>query len=139
MEILFENEYLSIGQKNNDGILYTYWTTQAEMEDSEYRKILSIYLEWVRKIKPQKVIIEAQKSSYTVPVETQDWINMFIYLPAIQAGVKKLAYVVSTDFLTQISLELIVEDSDKANFDDAFQQKFFVSETEALNWLLNKP
>lgn len=135
MEILFKNEYLLIGQKENDDILYTYWTTQAEMEDSEYRKVLSTYLEWVRKIKPSKVIIEAQKSSYTVPLETQEWLNLFIYLPAIEAGVKRLAYVVSEDFLTQLSLELIVEDSDMANFDDAFQQKFFSSEEEAYQWL----
>jgi hypothetical protein len=137
MEALFQDNYLKILHQNSPSTLYTYWTTDLNMEDDDYRATLLKYLEWVHITKAEKVMIEASKSTYSVPVETQEWINYNIYLPAIQAGVKRLAYVVSEDFFTQLSLELIVEDTDKAQYNEPFRQKFFTQESEAIAWLAN--
>jgi hypothetical protein len=107
------------------------------MEDADYRAALLKYLAFVRSTQVENVLIEASKSTYSVPVETQEWINENIYLPAIQAGVKRLAYVVSDDFFTQLSLELIVEDTDKVVYNDFFKQRFFIQISEATTWLSN--
>jgi hypothetical protein len=137
METLFQNNYLTIIHQKPANSLYTYWTTDFDMEDVDYRAALLKYLDFVRSTQAENVLIEASKSTYSVPVETQEWINENIYLPAIQMGVKRLAYVVSKDFFTQLSLELIVEDTNKVEYDKLFKQRFFTQVSEATAWLSN--
>ncbi|MCU0446748.1 MAG: hypothetical protein MUE85_17715 [Microscillaceae bacterium] len=135
MEVLFQSHYLKVCFNSQNTILHTYWQTQADMEEEDYRQVLLDYLHWVHITLASKVIIDARKSTYSIPIETQKWINENIYIPAVAAGVRRLAYIISEDFFTQLSLELIVEDTDKEKFEDVFVQKFFTQESEAVAWL----
>ena len=55
-----------------------------------------------------------------------------IFVPMTNAGVKKLAMLVSTEFIAQISLEQFSDEAEDANA--GFVTKYFDTREEAMKW-----
>lgn len=136
METLFKDNYIYIKHDKTNQFLHTIWFTDADMQEETYLNVLRNYLRYVRLTNAKNVLIDACASTYTVPPVLQETINQEIYIPAFEAGVRKLAFLVSSDFYTQLSLEVLVDDTEALQEVNSLQQQFFEDEQVALDWLL---
>lgn len=114
--------------------LYTTWSTSEEMRDDDYKEVVRQYARAVAQYRPKKVLVDARESFFTVNIRLQAWINHEITPTVLAAGVQKIAYAMSADFFTQISLEQLVEDSKKI-VSASLSQQFFKEFSEASTWL----
>lgn len=136
METVFESEFLKINYYPSNAFLETIWTTTIMMETAQYRNALFDYLNAVIKYRPVRLLIDGRQAAYTVTPEDQDWINLHIYPPAIEAGLKRLAFLVGKDIFLNVSLEQMSEDSNKNPLiAENIIQRFFDDYDKALAWL----
>ena len=135
METFYESDYLTIKLDSNNKILYAYWASAKFMLDGEFRKEFKSYINYVEQLKPKSIFADTTKAEYVVPVETQDWINENLMPVYEKQRVEKVAIIVSTSVVAQISIEQAIEDSDIIT---QTQTQYFDDNTNALNWLLSK-
>lgn len=117
-------------------LLVSTWNTTADMSDEEYRAVAMAYRRVCEDCKPLRSLVDSRNAAYVIPVETQDWLNRHVYPQCVAAGVRKLAFLVTQDFFTQLSLELMVSDASDHFVPDALQQRFFSDFEQARDWLL---
>jgi len=88
-------------------------------------------LEQIQKYLPQRMLINLTSFTFLIDPQLQAW-NAAHIIPYIRAqGLKKAAFVMSSDFIAQLSVE-------QANEEGATQSnitQYFDSETTALEWL----
>ena len=73
---------------------------------------------------------------YIIVPEMQKWIVKTVYPYLIQAGVKKIALIVSEDIFSRVSTEQTVRKVDKEK--PPFTRKYFKSKDVAMDWLLER-
>ncbi len=136
MQTVFSNSFIKMNFDSSNSFMETIWTTSITMGQDKYREVLELYLEQLQKHKPSKLLIDSRKAEYVVIPQDQDWINDHIYPQTAESGVKRLAFLVGTDFLMSISLEQVVEDSQKNEaIKSAIKQRFFDNHQVASEWL----
>ena len=81
--------------------------------------------------KPTFQLVDYLNFFKPIPVNMQKWINENLLAPSYEAGLKKVAFIISRDFYAQVSLEqLMLEKEGKK-----FRIKYFGNETDAEKWL----
>ncbi|GAB4398659.1 MAG: hypothetical protein OHK0053_17720 [Microscillaceae bacterium] len=133
--LIYENRFIQAFHHSSHQFLDTIWFTTSQMLDKEYQALLLTYLHCVEKCCPRYVIIDSQAARYSIAPDMQDWINGNVYPRAVAYGVRRLAFVVSQEFYTQMSLEQVVEDSQQVI--PNLEQGFFNQREEAQKWLFN--
>ncbi|NJL14851.1 MAG: hypothetical protein HC913_18860 [Microscillaceae bacterium] len=131
--LLHENRFIKAYHYPSLQFLDTIWFTTAQMLDEEYRNLMGTYLYCVEKCRPSYVMIDSQAARYSIAPDMQDWVNEKVYPQAVAWGVRRLAFVVSQEFYTQMSLEQVVEDSKQMI--PNLKQGFFQHREEAKKWL----
>jgi hypothetical protein len=116
----------------NLSLLRQNWLPQSEsMSEEEYKKEQLLMLEQIQKYLPQRMLINLTSFTFLIDPQLQAW-NAAHIIPYIRAqGLKKAAFVMSSDFIAQLSVE-------QANEEGATQSnitQYFDSETTALEWL----
>lgn len=117
-------------------MLISVWNTTADMSDEDYRAVAMAYRRACEQYCPRLSLVDSRNAAYMIPLETQEWLNQNVYPQCVAAGVRKLAFLVSKDLFTQVSLELMVSDSEAAVASDTLQQRFFEDWDKARTWLL---
>jgi len=80
---------------------------------------------------PSRALWLHKNFALILDVETQNWAERNVVHPCVKAGNKKLAFVVSKDVFSHLS---IVDSFDGVDMD---LPKHFISEKEALKWLID--
>ncbi len=132
-KLLHKGRYIEAFYTPSLSLLETFWFTEEYMEEAEYRKVLLRYIGFLEEVQPQKIIIDASDSHYTIGVDTQAWVNENVYPVGDRVGVQQIAFIVSPAFYTQLSLELTVDDS--IAITPNILQRFFGDIEEARIWL----
>lgn len=133
METFYESKYLSIEFNQERKVLFSRWTTHEYMSNEEYREEMEKYMESVIKYQPTNILVHSTEAKYVVPVETQDWMTAKLHTLYEEYNTKKVAVIMSTDFIAQLSFEQVVEDVQS----QSLQLIFFDNEQKGIEWLLN--
>lgn len=130
---VYESKYLTLVVNDERKLLKVLWSSATEsMQDDEFRKELTTYVEIAEKYQPTKSLVDTIYFFMTVVPETQEWVNQNIHQRSLQAGIKKFAYLISKDFFPQVSIEQTMEEG---NASEIFETRYFDNETEAVEWL----
>ncbi|MDX2304046.1 MAG: STAS/SEC14 domain-containing protein [Microscillaceae bacterium] len=138
MEVkVYESDYLSLLVNEQAQLLKVIWSHATElMQDEVFRKELTNYAEIAEKYQPTKSFVDTQYFFMAVAPETQEWINQNIHERSLHAGIKKFAYLVSTDLFSQVSIEQTMEEG---NAKYIFETRYFDNEETAIEWLSLTP
>jgi SpoIIAA-like len=112
--------------------------TTGEMSEEEYRNHVKLYLETVCTHKPNRILVDTSYFYFHIAPQTQLWINEEIFPATIEAGLEKMAIIVSRDFISMLSVEQTMSENPNLGF----SVHYFVNKEDALAWLLldlNKP
>jgi len=111
------------------------WSPVTEsMTWEEFKSELLALKEIVVKNNTYGVLGDTSGLRYGITPEQQEWIGQNYFPDVLAAGLKKYAIIVSTDFITELSVEQTIEETSSA----PFASKFFDSQEKALEWLLKR-
>lgn len=105
----------------------------AEIHD--WKNYFLRLIHFLERERPKYMISNHHQRTIVIPVEVQDWVAQEITPRMIKAGLQKYAQVLSTEFISQLSGEQLLSDSQKANA-NIFQSQLFDNEPDAIHWVL---
>ncbi len=105
----------------------------AEMSAEEYKNEHVELLKFMLEQKTQKVLGNIKDLGFVVSPEVQGWMNEHIFVPAMEGGFSKLAVVMSTEFLAQLSIEQVMEEE----VGQQIMTKYFDEIEQAREWIVN--
>jgi hypothetical protein len=98
--------------------------------DVEFMEINEKYLELIEAHKLKSFFIDTRKFYYTIDPEMQAWVgeNILSKLPGL--GIKRLAFLMSEEFIAQLSIEQTMD-----NLGESCQMRYFDDREEAIEWV----
>ena len=131
----YRSNYSSVTFDKNQQLLTVTWNEKTKQMCSEiFKKELTQKIELVKYHKPQIHLIDSRKFLFIISPDEQVWVSENIFPGYAQGGVHKLAFLVSKDFIAQLSIRQSIEE-DKT---EAFQTRYFNCESEAKRWLFGE-
>lgn len=118
---------------HEDGSLLE-WTWNSEsryMEDDRFKEEFKSFLEIVKQREPRKILIDALDKDFVIDLELQDWVNKEIFSKLYGIDINKIGFIMSKDFITQLSIEQMMSEDEAVNFNIAY----FVNRFELNEWL----
>ncbi len=136
METLFSNDFIIINYDSSKLLLETIRTKESDrMNIAEYKETIEKWAVFVQSVCPKYQLVDQRDFKFPISTELQDWVNKTLVIPAAKLGIKKIAFIESPDFFTQISIEQTMADTMNSL---PFQVKYFSDNKLAYNWLLEE-
>lgn len=133
MEIIRSNEYILVAFEPSQSMLFAKWQpSSAEISHEYFREINYVYVELVEKYKLNTFLLDTTEFGYTIEPDMQMWVAENILPKISDLGMKKIAFLVSHDFISQLSIEQTMEEK---VFN--FLVRYFHDQSEAQKWLEN--
>jgi len=128
---LFKSPYLEITLDEAKSIITNTWLPKTkDMTDDEYQENMLEFAKLAEAHKPEYHLIESRNFLYGITIEMQEWTNNTIFPRLAQAGIKKIAFTVSSEMVAQLSIEQALEEEQAG----AFKVKYFDSVDQAIKW-----
>ncbi len=130
MELLHQSKYISISFLPQGRIIKAVWTTATqEMEDADFQESIQHIWQNVRNKKPVGFLGDTRLFFFVVSIHLQTWYGENIG-DTFGTGTNKIAMLVTSEFIAQVSIEQTIEE-DKS----AVKTRYFDEEEKALTWL----
>jgi hypothetical protein len=127
-----QSDYLQIDSFDNQRLLELTWLSATEdMTAEEYKDEHVKLLKFMLDQKTKKVLGNIKELGFVVSPEVQEWMNINIFVPAMEVGFNQLAVVMSTEFLAQLSIEQVMEEEEGQKI----ITKYFDELEEAREWI----
>lgn len=130
---LYESVNLMITYQQDKSLFLLDWLPQSSnMTDDIYKKEMLTYVELLEEHRPAFVLFDTSKSEFVVGLNMQEWANENIIVRAAKTNLRKTAFVMSKEFISQLSIEQAVEE-DKQR---VVTRQYFADLQSAVDWLL---
>ena len=131
MEV-YKSKYWAISFEDSDKILVPRWNKEsAALTDDLYKVEMTKYTELVEQHRPEKALIDCMNFYFAIVPELQEWINSEMFPRIIAVGVNKIAILMPSEIITQLSLEQVMDEANGAQF----TTDYFSDEAAARKWL----
>ena len=110
------------------------YKSMTELDEVHYFNELKKYGEAVVKYQPKFILFDTRDAYYPVSAELDAVIERELTPIVMKAGVKKIAFVLPTDIVSQIAVEHLVMNLGIDH--EQIQRQFFDSREKAEQWLL---
>jgi len=137
MKVLVDNKFQLIEYYPEQSYLKQIWKSRSgEMWDNEYKDEMIQYIDLVLELRPNLITIDLRKFTFAIIPDLQTWTVENIHVPAANIHVAKTAFVASTDFISQLSVEQ-THDENPPEVDEIFEHRlrYFDSLNDAETWL----
>ncbi|OQX98494.1 MAG: hypothetical protein B6I24_05240 [Bacteroidetes bacterium 4572_128] len=132
MEIYCDN-YVNYIYKEEDSLVEEYWYAESEnMSEEELRDIMLILVNFFYEKKPKLFFSDMRNFLFVIHPDLQVWIDEVVSSVA-NKSMTKIARTMSSDFISQISLEQFFEEK---HYSRIIKNKFFDNKKDAIDWLL---
>lgn len=116
-------------------ILKSSWFNTHELTQESFKEELkNSEVAAFEKIQPHSYLVDSSNFQFIIETSTQEWISQNIFPVYVKNGLKKMAFLVSSEVIAQISIEQVMDEERSKTF----QIKYFDKETEAIDWLKQK-
>ncbi len=128
---IHDDQFMTVHYDNQANIIKHVWkSTSADLTDDLFKKQLELFTKLIVDRKAKAVAADTRDFLFGLSVEIQEWIVANFFGLIIPAGVKKYALTVSSDMLTQVSIEQVIEDEKT----QSFATKYFDDFDKAFEW-----
>ncbi len=128
------NSFFTIKKLCSKKILVLVWKKSSEelnYSEAAYKFLVKKWTKVVQKHRPKEILIDARQHFMIIDPEIQTWFAKEILSEYEKSGVRKIAFVISQDFISQLSIEQVM----KENQSFTFQANYFADDDQALDWL----
>jgi len=132
MTTLYDSEFQSILYNEAKNIIGNVWKPNtAKINDRGFKEEILTFGKFIAEKKPKGILGNTQQLNFAIPPAFQDWIVDNYFATVLESGVQKYAIIVSTDLITQLSVEQTIEEEKSSGF----VTRYFDNDAEALEWL----
>jgi len=128
---IFENRHLSIDYLDKKSYFKVVRLSSEELDEEDYKTLMLEWREQIEYYKPQIQMVNYLNYYKAIPPHMQIWINDNLVKPSFEAGLKKVAFIISRDLYVQISVEQTMQEAAGKKF----SVKYFDNEIDAEKWL----
>ena len=134
MKTLFTDDYIDIFElETPQYLLKLCWKPTSEhLGKKDYKRHVHIWADMVREKRPYAVLVDTRKHMVSIDLQMQTWFVENIFPKYAQSEMKKLAFIESEDFISQLSIEQTMDEDTNVPFKTAY----FDREEKAIDWLL---
>ncbi len=111
---------------------YEWFDTSIDMTDEEYKEEMSANAAQCTIQKLPLALVDLRKFKFMITPEVQTWTDQIIFPQFIASGLKRIAFVVSSDLFAQVSLQQMM---DEKIAKEQFASKYFETKEDATQWL----
>ncbi len=134
MKSIYESEYQNYTLDLDNRYLQAHWSTTSEMmDDDDFKHEMEIELKYVEEHKITKYLIDTLNFRFVITPALQTWTDKHVNKRLDELGLQRLAYIVSQDFISQLSIKQTMNESEKQNY----ETRFFTSKEDAETWLFD--
>jgi len=129
---IYQDRVLNTEFDAEKAIFINQWTG-ADMMDEDFKRAMTEVAALAMTHKPKGILVDTRQFSFTISPDLQMWYNENIVPRHLEAGVGSMAFVMSKEFIAQMSIEQTMEE------DEASNQKtnFFEDIDGAVKWLVS--
>ncbi|MGD1841815.1 MAG: hypothetical protein ACFB0B_13105 [Thermonemataceae bacterium] len=129
---LYQTEFCAISHDAENSLLFLRWNeNSAHITDEMFRDTISRLAGYAKEHSVKGLLPNAQKFNFTIVPKTQEWHDTQIVPIYNDIGMKRLAFVVSEDLFSQVSIEQIFEEEQA----ETLRVNYFTNEESAIEWL----
>lgn len=121
IDFIEERSYFKVIRKGFDN----------EFSEGEYKDLMLQWRYQIEIFKPRYQLVDYMNFYKPIPIHIQKWINENLLAPALAAGMKKLAFIISRDLYAQVSIEQLMQEKEGKKF----ILKYFDNEPDGEKWL----
>lgn len=100
---------------------------------NDFKRELQDFIGLVEEYRPVKILWNLQEFDVAIEPSLQAWIDSNINAKEVELGVKKEAFLMPEEFITQISVEQTMDEENA----EKIECEFFKHNDDAISWLLN--
>ncbi|WP_026999557.1 hypothetical protein [Eisenibacter elegans] len=131
MNVLKENNWISVSYDASNKHLRATWKPEsADMPEDDFRAINSFYVTCFQHHTITSFLIDSREFNFPISPEAQTWVGEEIIPAVINLGLSRLAFMMSKEFIAQLSIEQTMEEGGNV----PFQIKYFSDLDEAQAW-----
>ncbi len=134
--LILEDYYWQVYASNNPKTMAAKWLNQPDLQEADLKLYLEKWAALVEEHQPDSFMVDSRLGHSVMTLELQSWHDEVIVPRYVQAGVRKIAFVIPDDFFAIISIELTFTESAAM---DALETQFFDTSEKACVWLYGKP
>jgi len=132
MQTLFDNAFETVNFYEELSLFEAIWKPEsANMEDIDYQNEVNAQFAFIATKKIKNILFDTCHFHFVIGVETQEWNNEILIKNFLEAGVKKVAVVLSPDIFSQVSVQQTIKEYKNVSF----QTNYFKSNEDAKAWL----
>lgn len=137
MKTVYQSNFVEDIYDEAQSVMLSRWFNAIELTNAIYRREMIKHTEAVEQYCPQRMLVNtADFINFAIDPEVQEWTSTVIFGRLQVAGVKKMAFVMSPDIITQMSIEQQQEVTQEVQQSDMKEiLGSFTSEQDALAWL----
>lgn len=133
-KILFETNFCKTTWAEEENIMYVLWKEKTlTMHDDQFKEHLLSFAKFVQQYQVENIFVDTQLCFYTIGLNVQKWHDDVIVPLYLEGGLKKMAFLTSLDFYSQISHEQSFQEFNSRKL----WVKFFDNADQAFKWLMN--
>ncbi|WP_299455804.1 hypothetical protein [uncultured Microscilla sp.] len=131
-QMIYHSNFCKYAYYPEDKLLMGEWTNTDKLTQSIFKdELLKGELYAIEHCRPVCYLVDASKFWLPITPDTQRWMAENISPNYARYGLKKLAFLMSSEFITQLS----IEQTNNTTFVRGVEKKHFEEEQPALNWL----
>ncbi len=137
MKTVYQSSFVEDIYDEAQSVMLSRWFNAVELTNAIYRREMLKHTEIVEQYRPQLMLVNtADWINFAIDPEVQEWSSTEIFGRLRLAGVQKMAFVISPDIITQMSIEQQQEvTQQKQQIDTQEILGSFTNEQDALAWL----
>ncbi len=134
MKTITKNDFIESKFDSKNNMIIDLWQEETDnMTDLDYRNVALRQIENIHVNKPKYWLVDTSELKFTLAPKTQEWADS-LFPKILEAGVRYIAFVISPDIFTQVSVEQLMDE--KHIKTSNFEIKYFNIYEDALNWLI---
>lgn len=127
----YKSKFMEVIHHPDHQLLEFSWSEGTiELTDDDFMRELEQQVRSVGEYKPQFVLVDTIKFTFPISPDIQSWVDENVYPAWAKEGVKKMGFLMSKEFISQLSIEQAVQE----NSQEALKSGFFDAREKALAW-----
>lgn len=133
MKTVFENHLIRMAVIEEHSILKVEWQPKTEsMNNEEFKEMTMKIADFVIEYSLKSILSDTRQFFFSIEPEIQIWAAENTIVPAAIHSLKNVAYLVSSDLFSQISVEQLMQEEPALQL----TTRYFDDEQEAFEWVL---
>ena len=131
MTLLYENQFVAYYHAEESNRIEEHWNEHTRrMKSEDLKESVRQVTQLFARYRPKYFLSDAQKFYFSITPALQEWIDTTVAPVAYENGLQKVARILSSDFIAQLSIEQLSEEV----IGKKLVTQFFDDIEKARNW-----